>query len=140
MAQTVLIAEDEATIRTVVAISLQKAYNVLPACDADEALSVARSHEQIALLLTDVQIYGGSMNGIELAEHILEEKPGTKVLVMSGLPDSLVFRLSWKWKERSAVKIAERTREETTKALHRRREGRHLEAAFAGEGADLQAL
>jgi hypothetical protein len=38
-----------------------------------------------------------------------------------------VFRLSWKWKERSAVKITERTRE----ALHRRREGRHLEAAFA---------
>jgi hypothetical protein len=51
-----------------------------------------------------------------------------------------LFRLSWKWKERSAVKITERTREETTKALHRRREGRHLEAAFAGEGADLQAL
>ncbi len=91
MAQTVLIAEDEATIRTVVAISLQKAYNVLPACDADEALSVARSHEEIALLLTDVQISGGSMNGIELAEHILEEKPGTKVLVMSGLPDSLAL-------------------------------------------------
>src|SRR6266568_2797739 len=44
-----------------------------------------------------------------------------------------VFRLSWKWKERSAVKITERTREETTKALHRRREGRHLEAALAGE-------
>ena len=44
-------------------------------------------------------------------------------------------RLSWKWRERSAVKITERTREETTKALHRRREGRHSEAAFAGEGA-----
>src|SRR5258708_33252959 len=89
MAQTVLIAEDEATIRTVVAISLQKAYNVLPACDADEALSVARSHQEIALLLTDVQISGGSMNGIELAVHILDEKPGTKGLVMSGLPESL---------------------------------------------------
>ena len=51
-----------------------------------------------------------------------------------------VFRLSWKWKERSAVKITERTREENKKALHRRREGRHFEAAFGGEGADLQAL
>jgi DNA-binding NtrC family response regulator len=91
MAQTVLLAEDEATIRTVVAISLQKEYSVLPACDADEALSVARSHEDITLLLTDVQMYGGSMNGIELAEHVLEEKPGTKVLVMSGSPGLLTL-------------------------------------------------
>jgi transposase-like protein len=53
---------------------------------------------------------------------------------------ALVFRLSWKWKERSAVKITERTREEAKKALHRRRESRHLAATFAGEGADLQAL
>jgi CheY-like chemotaxis protein len=43
MAQTVLIAEDEATIRTVVAISLQLEYRVLPVSDADEALSVARA-------------------------------------------------------------------------------------------------
>jgi DNA-binding NtrC family response regulator len=91
MTQTVLIAEDEPTIRTLVAISLQQEYCVLSACDADEALSVARSHENIALLLTDVQMCGGSMNGIELAEQILEEKPETKVLVMSGLPDSLAL-------------------------------------------------
>jgi CheY-like chemotaxis protein len=91
MTQTVLVAEDEATIRKLVAISLQQDYSVLPACDADEALSVARSHENITLLLTDVQMSGGSMNGIELAEHILEEKPGTKVLVMSGLPESLAL-------------------------------------------------
>jgi CheY-like chemotaxis protein len=44
MAQTVLLAEDEATIRTVVAISLQEEYSVLPVSDADEALRVARSH------------------------------------------------------------------------------------------------
>jgi hypothetical protein len=44
----------------------------------------------------------------------------------------LVFRLCWKWRGRSAVKITERTREETTEALHGRRESRHLEATFAG--------
>jgi DNA-binding NtrC family response regulator len=81
MAQTVLLAEDEATIRTVVAISLQEEYSVLPTCDADEALCVARSHVNIALLLTDV----------ELAERMLEENPGTKVLVMSGSLDSLAL-------------------------------------------------
>jgi len=52
----------------------------------------------------------------------------------------LLFRLSWKWRERSAVKITERTREETKKALHGRREGRHLEATLAGTGAGFQAL
>jgi len=31
----------------------------------------------------------------------------------------VVSRLSWKWRERSTAKITERTREETTKALHR---------------------
>jgi hypothetical protein len=31
----------------------------------------------------------------------------------------LVSRLSWKWRERSTAKITERTREETTKVLHR---------------------
>ncbi len=91
MAQTVLLAEDEATIRTVVAISLEQEYSVLPACDADEALFVARRHVNIALLLTDVQMCGGSMNGIELAERMLEEQPGTKVLVMSGCPGSLTL-------------------------------------------------
>lgn len=49
-------------------------------------------------------------------------------------------RLSWKWRERSPVKITERTREETTKALHRRRESRHPEAAFAGTGAGLETV
>ena len=52
----------------------------------------------------------------------------------------LVCRLGWKWRTRSSVKITERAREENTKALHRGRESRHLEAAFAGAGASFQAL
>jgi len=59
-------------------------------------------------------------------------------MTTSGVP--VLFRLSWKWKERSAVKITERMREETTEALDGRREGRRLETAFAGTGADFQAL
>jgi hypothetical protein len=51
-----------------------------------------------------------------------------------------VFRLSWKWRERSTVKITERTREKSKEALHSRREGRRFEAAFIGAGAGLQAL
>ena len=32
--------------------------------------------------------------------------------------DKIVFRLSWKWRKRSSVKIAERTYEKRTEALH----------------------
>ncbi len=49
----------------------------------------------------------------------------------------VLFRLSWKWRERSAVKITERTHEEATQALHRRREGRHPEAPFVGRSSGL---
>ncbi|MGI8959457.1 MAG: ankyrin repeat domain-containing protein, partial [Bryobacteraceae bacterium] len=48
------------------------------------------------------------------------ERPGEVVLSC----------LSWKWRERSAVKITGRTHEEATEALQRRRESRHSEAAF----------
>src|ERR1035437_1814061 len=51
-----------------------------------------------------------------------------------------LFRLSWKWRKRSTVKITERTLEETKKALHRRRESRHPEAAFIGQGARFVAV
>src|SRR5437867_12970024 len=51
-----------------------------------------------------------------------------------------VFRLSWKWRERPTVKITERTLEKRTEVLHRGREGRHPEAAFAGTTAGLEAM
>jgi hypothetical protein len=47
-----------------------------------------------------------------------------------------VFCLSWKWRKRSSVKIAERTYEEGTKALHCRRESSHLEATPFGQGEE----
>jgi len=40
--------------------------------------------------------------------------------------------LSWNWRRRSSVKITERTQEKRAKALHRRREGCHPEAALVG--------
>jgi hypothetical protein len=51
-----------------------------------------------------------------------------------------LFRLSWKWRERSPVKITERTREERTEELHGRRKGGHSEAAPGRQGADLDFM
>ena len=54
-------------------------------------------------------------NGIELAEHILEEKPGTKVLVMSGLPNSLALAAEKGYpslaKPFTSITLTERVRE-----------------------------
>src|SRR6516162_11116546 len=48
--------------------------------------------------------------------------------------------LSWKWRKRSSVKIAERTDEEATEALHAGRKSSHSEAAFGGRSADLGSV
>ena len=46
--------------------------------------------------------------------------------------------LSWKWRTRSSVKIAERTYEERTEALHRRRESSHPEATPLRQGPSFR--
>ena len=52
----------------------------------------------------------------------------------------LLFRFSWKWRKRSPIKIMERTHEEATEVAFAGRESGHPEAAFAGQGADFEAL
>ena len=84
----VLLVDDDSAIRTLAAISLKNEQcKVLQASNGEEALRVARSHQSIDLLLTDVEM-GEGLNGIELGSRILEERPGLPVLVMSGFPDS----------------------------------------------------
>src|SRR5271170_557443 len=51
---------------------------------------------------------------------------------LEGADRSVMSCLSRNWRKRSSVKIAERTYEKRAKALHRRREGFHPEAAFVG--------
>jgi|ERR1051326_641964 CheY-like chemotaxis protein len=83
----VLLVEDEPPLRQLFTFTLQQEnLIVLPTCRAAEALQVFRSHGNINLLVTDVQLE--DMTGFELAERILEEKPGTKVLIMSGSPET----------------------------------------------------
>jgi CheY-like chemotaxis protein len=64
-------------------------FRVITASNGDEALYLVRNQERIDFLLSDVNMMGGSITGIGLAELVRHEKPGTKVLLMSGRPDSL---------------------------------------------------
>jgi two-component system cell cycle sensor histidine kinase/response regulator CckA len=87
----VLLAEHEPAVRQLIALTLQQEnLIVLPACDAAEALEIFRTHGNIDLLLTGVYL-GEGVSGFELAERILDAKPGSKVLVISGFPGSEVL-------------------------------------------------
>jgi DNA-binding response OmpR family regulator len=92
MAQTVvLLAEDEPDVRQFVAFALQQEdFIVLPACDAGQALEIFHNHGNVDVVLTDVQL-GVGMNGVDLAEHILQEKPTAKALLISGFPESEIL-------------------------------------------------
>ncbi len=81
--QHVLLVEDEEGIREVARRILERhGYLVQTAASGAEALELAATGAPIELLLTDVIMPG--MLGKELAERILERRPETRVLYMSG--------------------------------------------------------
>ena len=84
----ILLAEDEVLIRNVARKVLQSAgYFVLAANDGEEALNISRKYPgTIHALLSDVNM--PNLDGLELREQILFERPGTKVLLMSGQVES----------------------------------------------------
>ncbi len=81
---TVLLAEDEPAVRMLVREALDRAgYRVLEAEDGMEALAVSRAHAgAVDLLVTDVVM--PNLGGRELAVRLLSERPGLRVLFMSG--------------------------------------------------------
>ncbi len=85
--ETILLVEDEAAVRAVVHRGLEEAgYTVLTAADAEEALRVAASTKDVVhLLLTDILLPRG--RGNELAAQLAIERPGIRVLFMSGYVD-----------------------------------------------------
>jgi PAS domain S-box-containing protein len=90
--ETVLLAEDDAPVRGVMAQALEeKGYQVLSASDGPMALEVARGHRaQVHLLVTDLVMPG--MTGRELATALLQERPDLRVIYMSGYADEAVVR------------------------------------------------
>jgi two-component system, cell cycle sensor histidine kinase and response regulator CckA len=87
----ILSAEDDLQVRYFI-WKLLKAdgFTVLTAGSGDLALEASRNHRgPVDLLLTDIDMPPG-MNGLELYRNIKAERPGIKVLFMSGDP---------KWRE-----------------------------------------
>ena len=90
--ETVLLAEDDPSVRAVVSeVLAEKGYRVLRAPDGQAALELARGQPtEIHLLITDLVMPG--MTGQELAEALSAERPGLRVLFMSGYTDDAVVR------------------------------------------------
>ena len=82
--ETVLVVEDDAELRTMVADNLRTlGYRVLTAANAPAALAVAEREPRLDLLFSDYSMPFG-MLGDELARRARQIKPGLKVLLMSG--------------------------------------------------------
>ena len=82
--ETILLAEDEESIRTLAGRILgDLGYTVLPACNGEEAVDLFRRHGgKIALAILDMVM--PRMGGKEAFEAMRKENPGQKVLFMSG--------------------------------------------------------
>ncbi|MCB0035866.1 MAG: response regulator, partial [Anaerolineales bacterium] len=89
--ETVLIVEDEATVRQLVEETLRaQGYQVLVAENGDEGLALATVHKgTLHLLLTDVVL--PDMDGRALYSTLTQQRPQLKVLYMSGYTDSAII-------------------------------------------------
>jgi PAS domain S-box-containing protein len=90
--KTVLMVEDEQAVRNVGQMMLRRmGFDVLAAANATEAIGLAESLDRpIDLLVTDVIMPG--VNGRQLAERLIERRPGLRVLYMSGYTDDPIVQ------------------------------------------------
>ncbi len=80
----ILVADDEALIRNLVTLLLQRAgHLVLSAANGHEGLELSRDYPGVIdLVITDAEM--PRLNGTDLCAHLFEERPGIKALIMSG--------------------------------------------------------
>jgi CheY-like chemotaxis protein len=90
--ETILLAEDEESLRTLTARMLsRRGYNVIVAETSPEALRIAEQEsDRIDLLLTDLVM--PELSGRALAERVGRIAPRIPVLFMSGYSNDAVMR------------------------------------------------
>jgi signal transduction histidine kinase/CheY-like chemotaxis protein len=88
--QTVLVVDDEPTVRMLVSEVLQElGYTAIEVADGSTGLQVLRSDQRVDLLITDVGLPGG-INGRQVADGAREVRPDLKVLFITGYAENAV--------------------------------------------------
>jgi CheY-like chemotaxis protein len=86
MPKVILVVDDEAMVRDFIEKVLARhGFQVVLAASAPEALDRMESLPRVDLLLTDIRM--PRMTGVSLAREIVERRPTTPVLFMSGSCD-----------------------------------------------------
>jgi CheY-like chemotaxis protein len=90
--ETVLVVDDEPSIRKLLIETLQPlGYKVLDAPSGEDAVKVSDAYPgTIHLLVTDVIMQG--VNGVQLAEALLQHRPHIKVIFVSGYTDDAIIQ------------------------------------------------
>jgi len=83
--ETILVVEDEGAVRSLLSGLLDRSgYRVLNCSTGAKALELWPQHrEDVRLLISDVVMPGG-VNGLELAQKLLADRPDLKVIIISG--------------------------------------------------------
>lgn len=81
--ETVLVVEDDPAVRLLVLdVLVMLGYRALEAAEGNAAVHILKSSERIDLLISDVGLPG--MNGRQLADIARQQRPGLKVLFITG--------------------------------------------------------
>ena len=81
--ETVLVVEDQAALRRLMTVTLERAgYRVESAANGEEALDLVRAGRQFDVMVTDLVMPG--MNGRQVADEVARLSPRTRVLFVSG--------------------------------------------------------
>src|SRR5262245_66409553 len=87
MAGEILIVDDEADIRDLVAGILQdEGYNTRTARNSDDAL-FAIATRRPSLVLLDIWLHGSRLDGLQLLDTGKQEQPGLPIVTISGQGD-----------------------------------------------------
>ncbi len=86
--RTVLVIDDEATVRMLIVEVLEEAgYTAIEADDGPSWLRILQSSVDLDLLITDVGLPGG-MNGRQVADAARESRPDLKILFVTGFAEN----------------------------------------------------
>lgn len=95
----ILVVEDEPLVRMDLSDFLRDAgFDVLEAGNGDEAVRILELHDEVRLVVTDVDM-PGSMDGLKLARAVADRWPPVRIIVVSGhrlvergdIPDGSLF-------------------------------------------------